>query len=132
MFRVEITDEEIKNVVYSFYQTVRADSILGPIFASEMSEDWDQHMKKMVNFWSTVLFGKSLYNGNPLQVHRRIKNLRPEHFDHWLFLFKQTLIEVCPNNDHVDAFYKRANNMARVMKAALSLKEIRREYVSHH
>lgn len=118
-----ITVDEIKNIVHSFYKKVQVDNILGPIFAQKISQDWDQHLEKMCNFWTTVMFGKSLYRGNPLEAHRKIADIDRSHFDHWLFLFRETLIEVCPNNDHVEAFYQRASNMARVMIAALSVKK---------
>lgn len=37
----------------------------------------------------------------------------------WLELFKETLEAVCPDIEHVDAFYNRASNMARVMTSAI-------------
>ena len=116
-----ITADEIQKIVYGFYSKVRENELLGPVFEKEMSEDWDGHLIKMCNFWITVMFGKSAYKGNPLEVHRRIANLKCTHFDHWLLLFKATLAEVCPSAEHIDAFYGRASNMSRVMSGALVL-----------
>lgn len=117
-----ITQEEIKNIVHSFYSKIQSDNLLGPIFADNMTEDWDHHMEKMCRFWTTVMFGVHAYKGNPLEAHQKISVINKGHFDHWLELFKETLVENCPNNNHVDAFYGRANNMARVMLSALSMK----------
>jgi hemoglobin len=117
-----ITPDEIQKIVYGFYTKVREDELLGPVFENEMSEDWDGHLIKMCNFWTAVMFGKSAYKGNPLEVHRRIANLSRAHFEHWLLVFKATLSEVRPSLEHIDAFYGRASNMARVMSGALVLK----------
>ena len=114
-----ITTDEIRNIVNAFYAKVQNDPILGPIFEQEMTEDWDHHLDKMTNFWTTVMFGKQLYKGNPIAAHQKIPTISAEHFEYWLTLFKQTLEEVCPTTDHVDAFYRRASNMARVMTQAI-------------
>jgi hemoglobin len=114
-----ITADEIKNLVNAFYAKVQNDEILGPVFEQEMTEDWDRHLEKMSNFWTTVMFGVPLYKGNPVAAHQKIPTISKDHFDHWLALFRQTLEEVCPNNEHVDAFYRRATNMARVMTQAI-------------
>ncbi len=60
-----ITDEEIKEIVHCFYAKIQKDEVLAAIFESEMTEDWDLHLQKMCNFWSTVMFAKGLYKGNP-------------------------------------------------------------------
>lgn len=70
------------------------------------------------------MFAKPLYKGDPLEVHRGVHNIQGQHFDHWLALFEQTLIEVCPSKEHATAFYTRAKNMARVMTAALGLRAV--------
>jgi hemoglobin len=120
-----ITPDEIKNIVHGFYAKVQRDDILGPVFASEMSEDWDHHLDKMVNFWTTVLFAEPLYKGNPLEVHAKVSDIGPGHFDRWLSLFDQTLREFCPNDEHFHAFSQRAHNMGRVMTTALAMRPAR-------
>ena len=115
----DITQEEIKSVVLNFYGKVRQDSILGPIFEREMSESWEQHLEKMCNFWTAVMLGKPVYHGNPLLTHRSISNINRGHFEHWLKLFHQTLNEVCPSRDHIEAFSEKAEKMARVLTGAL-------------
>lgn len=112
----QITSDDIKNIVENFYAKVQVDPILGPIFENEMSESWECHLEKMNNFWATVMLGKILYHGNPILVHRKIDGLNSEHFEHWLELFKSTLIETLNNDSKVQAFYQKANNMSRVLK----------------
>jgi hemoglobin len=120
---LSITENEIHDIVHCFYKKVHEDAVLGPVFAKEMTHGWDEHLETMCNFWTSVMFGKSLYKGNPLEVHRRIDYINRDHFEHWLELFKEALLEVCPTESHVDAFYQRADKMARVMTAALSIKK---------
>lgn len=110
-----ITTVEIENIVHNFYTKVRNDELLAPIFEKEMTEDWDHHLAKMCDFWTTVMFGVGLYKGNPMKAHSQIPNLEKAHFDHWLKLFEQTLTEVCPNKDHVEEFLNRATKMAAVL-----------------
>ena len=112
-----ITEGEIQNIVHEFYVKVRNDDVLGPIFEKEMSEEWEQHLAKMCNFWSTVMFGSGLYKGNPMVAHSHIANLNKALFEHWLILFERTLTEVCPRAEHVEEFMSRAKRMATVLSS---------------
>lgn len=116
-----ITREEIETIVYNFYGKVRQDALLGPVFEEEMTEDWDHHLPKMVNFWSSVMFSKPFYKGDPLEAHRRVSAISRTHFGRWLELFRQTVDEVCPSKEHADAFFAKATNMGRAMTFALGL-----------
>ena len=46
------TEEEIVDLVYGFYDRVRVDAVLGPIFETHV-KDWDAHMPKMVDLRSS-------------------------------------------------------------------------------
>jgi hemoglobin len=118
----DITVDEISTIVRKFYSKVDKDPLLGPIFAREMKEDWEHHLQKMIDFWTSVILEKSLYKGNPLEVHERIKDLSQQHFEQWLRLFRSTLLEVCVDSKHVDIFYDRAQNMARFMSTIIAKK----------
>lgn len=43
----------IERLVDTFYGRVRADDILGPIFAARI-KDWGPHLQRMYAFWSSV------------------------------------------------------------------------------
>ena len=47
------TEEEIRTLVHDFYDDVRQDALLGPIFNSRI-HDWDAHLAKLVDFWSSI------------------------------------------------------------------------------
>jgi hemoglobin len=88
------TEEDIRRFVVRFYDAVRADAELAPIFADRIGERWDAHLDRMVDFWSSVLLASGRYRGDPLRTHRAIPVLESRHFDRWLSLFERTVGEV--------------------------------------
>lgn len=91
--RTGITDEMIGDLVTRFYGRVREDALLGPVFAVVMN--WDEHLARLKDFWSSVVLMSGRYHGSPMRVHMPL-NLTGHHFDRWLDLFEQTAREICP------------------------------------
>ena len=90
------TEEDIKLLVDSFYEKVKADDVIGYIFNDIAQVDWPKHLPKMYAFWTFLLLGKEGYTGNPLEPHRRLHekvSLTKDHFQRWLDLFHQTVDE---------------------------------------
>lgn len=87
-----LDEPSIAKVVDRFYDKVRIDPILGPIFADAV-DDWDAHKRVLVSFWSSVTLGTGSYRGQPMQAHRP-HPIRAEHFGHWLALWQATCSEV--------------------------------------
>lgn len=83
------TEQEISNLVRSFYARVRQDEMLAPIFDAHI-EDWDQHQHKLVDFWSTILRRTGRFTGAPMPRHVRLPGLSAELFRRWLALFRET------------------------------------------
>lgn len=81
--------EDIRLLVDSFYDSVRSDEVLSPIF-NEFIHDWNTHLPKMYAFWQTVLLNEFSYKGNPFQPHIKLP-ISELHFDRWLNLFHQTI-----------------------------------------
>ena len=79
--------EDIELLVNSFYDKVKQDSLLAPVFSHV---DWPNHLPIMYNFWSSMLFGDQTYNGNPFQKHIHLK-IDVSHFNRWLELFNSTV-----------------------------------------
>lgn len=84
----------LHRLVHRFYDRVRADPVLGPIFAARIT-NWDPHLERMIAFWSSVALMTGRYHGAPVPAHVGLP-VRREHFDRWLTLFRQTAFEVCP------------------------------------
>jgi hemoglobin len=94
MTRTGLDDAMLSRLVHGFYDKVRADPILGPIFAERIT-DWGPHLAKMVDFWSSVALMTGRYHGAPMPKHLPLP-VEAEHFDRWLCLFRQTAEEICP------------------------------------
>ena len=92
----EISEEMIATLVHGFYGKVRADAVLGPIFNGVIGENWDVHLARMCDFWSSVMRMTGRYKGQPMAAHMRLNIVKPEHFVRWLDLFAQTARQTCP------------------------------------
>lgn len=113
-----IDEAFISNLVETFYQRVRAHSKLGPIFAGAV-EDWDEHLPKMKDFWSSVALSSGRYNGKPVPVHQVLDNVSEADFAGWLALFEATLNDIAPSQAAVPYFMERAERIARSLQLAM-------------
>lgn len=86
-------DEDIKNLVHTFYGRVEEDERLGYIFNEAANVHWDTHLSKMVDFWSNVLFRTGRYQGKPFRQHLPLPIQRND-FDIWYGLWTQTVDEL--------------------------------------
>lgn len=93
MERTGISEAMIAELVATFYGRVRQDELLGPVFA--VVRNWDEHLAKLRDFWSSVVLTTGRYHGQPMRAHLPL-SLIGGHFDRWLDLFEQTAREVCP------------------------------------
>jgi len=84
------TEDHIRTLVYSFYERVGQDTLLGPIFNEVARIDWPTHLPLMVDFWCSVLFGVARYKGRPFPKHA-VLPISKEHFNRWLSLFSETV-----------------------------------------
>lgn len=89
-----IDEAMIERLVRAFYAKVRADPLLGPVFAARIT-DWEPHLMQMCAFWSSVTLMTGCYHGQPMRVHRDLP-VDAGHFDRWLALFEQTARDLCP------------------------------------
>lgn len=105
-----VTEATIDRLVRTFYGKIQADPVLGPIFNRAIT-DWEPHLSKMVDFWSSVALLTMRYEGRPMPVHVRM-GLEPEHFARWLELFRETASEVFPP-DGAAFFVGKAEQIAR-------------------
>lgn len=112
------TEDQIRRMVDTFYRRVRNDDLLGPVFEEKIGSDWDAHLDRMVDFWSTVLLASGRYRGNPIESHRRIAGLGGAHFDRWLALFRPVTREVFQEGLAEDV-YGRALRMRMVLERNL-------------
>ncbi len=94
MARTGLDDGMLHRLVHGFYDRVRTDPLLGPVFAERIT-NWGPHLEKMVDFWSSVALMTGRYHGAPMPKHLPLP-VEGEHFDRWLALFRETAQEICP------------------------------------
>jgi hemoglobin len=115
----DLLDERmIHDVVHGFYDRIRADDLLGPIFNSVIrDEDWPRHLQKMCDFWSSGFLRSVRYTGRPLEPHLIIPDIGEAHFRRWLTLFRATVRAICPP-PVADLFMNRAIRIAHSFRLA--------------
>jgi hemoglobin len=113
-----IDEPVIEALVHRFYAKVRKDAEIGPIFNRVVGDDWDEHLAKMCRFWSSVMLMTGSYKGNPMLAHMRLKMVRPEHFERWLTLFRETAVEIC-HPEAAARFVEKAENIARSLQLGM-------------
>jgi hemoglobin len=114
---VGVTEAIIHRVVHAFYDRIRADEALGPIFSSKIA-DWEPHLAKMCDFWSSMLLMSKRYDGRPVPPHMTIEGLDRPHFERWLGLFRETARRECPP-DMAALFIDRAERVAQSLQLSL-------------
>lgn len=82
--------DDIKILVDTFYDKIRKNELLGPIFNERIQDRWPEHLEKMYTFWQTVLLKEHTYFGSPFVPHAQlpVDNI---HFNTWVGLFNETV-----------------------------------------
>lgn len=109
----------IRRQVHTFYSRVRQDEVLGPVFNAAI-DDWDEHLDRLCDFWSSVLLMTGRFKGSPMAAHARTPDVRDEHFALWLDLFERTAREVCPTAA-ADLFVQTSRRIGRSLRLGLAI-----------
>lgn len=116
-----MTEDGITRLVHGFYDKIRANPDLGPIFESQIKDKWDEHLARMVDFWATMMFDDVFrYEGRPLGVHINMPGLEDHHFGIWLTLFRETATEVF-TPDIAAHFIEWAERVAKSFRYGIAL-----------
>lgn len=121
--RPDITGRpDLIRLVNAFYERIRSDEKLGPIFNDIAQVNWESHLPKMYDFWDTVLFGAGTFRGNPLVAHARLvplADMGKDSFDHWLKLFTETVNELFEGTNAL-IIVRSAEDMANVIYSKIN------------
>lgn len=112
-----LTLNDIKLLVDTFYERVRENALLAPIFEERIQDNWQHHLEKMYRFWQTVLLEEHTYLGSPFPPHAKLP-VEHEHFETWLNLFNQTVDELFTGLKAEEAKW-RAAKMAQMFEAKI-------------
>lgn len=79
--RPDVRDEDLQALLVEFYATIARDPLLAPYFAPV---DMSEHIPRIADFWSTLLFHSGRYSGNAFRPHSMMPGLTADHFARWL------------------------------------------------
>ena len=128
MAKTGIDEPMIERLVRMFYQRIQDEPVLGPIFASRVT-DWEHHIEKLCAFWSSVALMSGRYHGQPMRMHMDLP-IGPPHFDRWRALFETTAEEICPPMAAAH-FIERARRIADSLEFGIASTQGRIEAPRH-
>lgn len=112
------THAQLRTLIDAFYERVRADDRLGPIFAAHVA-DWDEHSERLTDFWSSLMLGSGRYKGNPFAMHKPFAgDLDAALFERWLELWATTTAEQF-SAELAAEFQRKARRVAESLKSGL-------------
>ena len=94
MRKFAITEDSLGLLVGEFYNRVRADDMIGPVFNNAVG-DWPGHLAKLQAFWSSVMLTSGRYKGQPLPAHiKHAGQMDRQSFDRWLTIWGATTADL--------------------------------------
>lgn len=86
--------KDIELLVAEFYDRVKADDTIGPVFTDVAKINWEKHLPLMCDFWENAILFTGSYQGNPMDLHTHLHKAMPLlqiHFQKWNQLFINTV-----------------------------------------
>lgn len=84
----DLDEGSIEPLLVQFYDTVARDVMLAPYF---VSIDMSEHIPRIADFWSTVIFHSNRYSGNAFRPHLAMPGLTAAHFARWVETLESTV-----------------------------------------
>ncbi len=112
----EVSEQALDRLVRTFYAAAREDALIGPVVSGAIA-DWERHYQVVHDFWSRALLGTTRYDGFPFAVHVPL-NLKPEHFDRWLAVFRAVAADTLPS-DVARLAIAKVEHMSQCFQAGL-------------
>jgi hemoglobin len=105
-----------------FYEKLLKDDTINYIFTDIVKIDIKTHIPIIADFWESILFGRNVYNNNPMKIHLEIHNKTPltkEHFNTWLSYFDSSVDELFEGSVALKA-RQRALSIATTMQIKIA------------
>ena len=115
--RPDLHDEDLSELLASFYATLDRDPLLSPYFAPL---DMRAHLPRIVDFWSTMVFHTGRYSGNAFKPHLEMPGLTAEHFARWVTTLEQ-VVDARFEGEHASAMKAFAHRIAYSMQLRLGI-----------
>jgi len=114
-----LTEEDIQNMVLTFYSRVEKDERLNYIFNDFAKVNWEAHFPKMFDFWSNVVFDTGRYRGNPYHEHLPLPIVKHD-FILWFTLFEETVLELF-EGENAKMVVQVAMNIANMFRTRMDM-----------
>ena len=115
MPEIKLSEQDLARLVPAFYDRVRDDKILGPIFNNAI-HDWPYHLEKLQAFWSSITLASGRYKGQPMVAHiRHADHMTADNFERWLMLWRQTT-EALLSAEAAAALQVKADHIAQSLQ----------------
>lgn len=88
------TIKDIEKLVTSFYKQALADEHIGMFFSEAVPIQLDEHLPRIVKFWSSILLYTNEYKDNPMLKHIVLNHkmkVQKSHMEQWLSLWNGTI-----------------------------------------
>ena len=79
----------LRALVHGFYDELRQDEEIGPLFERAIGHDWQAHLDRMVEFWATLVLGSRSFTGDVFGRHMAVPGLQPAMFARWQAVWKK-------------------------------------------
>lgn len=113
-----ISDEQIRQLVDSFYDKIRADADLRPIFERVVAGDCETRLAKMYEVWSSVILTSGFYKGSLVAVRKHMGGLEIGLLDRCLALFGESCDELL-DRETAGLSWLKAAHVAESLKLLL-------------
>lgn len=80
---------QLRALVGAFYDELRLDAEIGPLFERAIGNDWQSHLDRMVEFWATLVLGSRSFTGDVFGRHMAIAEMEPAMLARWQALWKK-------------------------------------------
>ena len=110
--------KDIELLMHEFYEKVRKNETIGPIFNDVAKVNWAHHIPIICDFWETLLLDSASYRNNMMEVHFNLNRKTPleeVHFQVWLKLFSETVDEQF-SGSKAELAKKKARSIAALMQ----------------
>jgi len=118
----------IATLVDRFYDKVRADEQLGPVF-NQAIHDWTAHKVILRDFWSSLILRTRRFHGNPMGKHRALPPFPQALFHRWLALWRETTREVFEPSV-AELFIGTAERIAQSLSTGMNMGRLSLEHPS--
>ncbi len=128
---MSLQENDITRLTTAFYAKVKVDDVIGPIFTDRIkAENWDAHVSKISDFWSSIFLKTNRFKGNPMSKHIQLIEIEPQHFKRWLMLFEQTAHETLESLE-ANEIVKMANRIGQSLQMGLAFNYRKQGIIDH-